>query len=439
MQFDEQDNKNTPTRTFHPLQFALIVISSVLLITLGISYLIKPRPALPLPAPQIQPPIISGPIITPWKQYRIKKDDTLANIFLRMNLSTPLYQEVMLLPEAKSFMKHLKSGQKIYFQITPDNQLKKIIYMIDNEHYVEIYQQNGKLFSKTSTIKLTEKFIVARGTILSSLSAAMRKAGLSRSQAINFVNIFNWNVSFSRQIRPGDQFAVVYAQYYSKNTKVKTSPILAAELITHSQHYRAFACKNKNNQINYYNQKGESLRKAFMRAPVHYKYISSPFSYRRWHPILHTIRAHEGVDLAAPEGTPVYAASDGTINFRGRRGGYGKVIILKHPHRITTVYAHLSQFSPKFHVSSFVQEGQIIGYVGSTGMATGSHLHYEFRINNIPYNPMTVKLPRANSIPKRSMAIYLEYTKKMNALLDQGTATRTSLNSNLNHSSTTSA
>lgn len=419
MQFDEQDNKNTVTRQFHPLQFALIAISTVLLITLGIGYLVKPRPVTPTPLiPQAQPPA-EVPVALPWKRYETLRGDTATKLFKRIGINEQTAKTIGSLSDVKTRLTHLKANQKVYVQFNLQLQLEKLIYMIDREHYLEVYKQDNRYLSKTSMVTLAEKQVVAKGTVQSTLSKSMQSAGLSHNQIASFINILNWEVNFSRQVHPGDQFVVVFDQYYSNNVKVKTGPILAAALATPRQKYQAFAFKGRNDQVNYFTPTGESMRKAFMRAPVHYKYISSPFSYRRWHPILHIVRAHEGVDFAAPVGTPIYAASDGVMTFRGRRGGYGKVVMLKHSHDVMTVYAHLSQFSSQFHVGSFVKEGQVIGLVGSTGMATGSHLHYEFRIHGIPYNPMTVKLPKADPIPRKDMPAFLDYVKKMGSILDQ--------------------
>jgi len=232
---------------------------------------------------------------------------------------------------------------------------------------------------------------------------------------MNLAGIFAWDVDFVLAIRHGDEFSLVYEEYWQDGERVAEGDILAAEFVNRGKHFRAVRFKDASGRIDYYTPEGRSVRKAFVRAPLSFSRISSNFDPRRRHPKLNTIRAHKGVDYAAPTGTPIKAAGDGKIIHRGRKGGYGNAVIIQHGGNITTLYAHMSRFS-KARIGSRVRQGDIIGYVGATGLATGPHLHYEYRRNGVHLNPRTVKLPDAEPIN----AEYLpEFKKAAGPLLKQ--------------------
>lgn len=426
MDFTEHDTRNTSSRTFHPLQFAMITVIMVLLITLSISYLAKPQaPMPPSEAPQLV--MVPPQAAVPWTIDRLRHGETLQTFFKRLNIDAGTYQTIIILPAVKNAERTFRTDRDAYFLFNAQHQLERFVYPIDTEHHLEVMRVNNQYRAEVTTIPLTPRLMTVRGSIQTSLATSLRQAGISNALANNFINAFNWDAGFARQLQRGDQFALVYNDYYANGTKVKTGPVLAAELTSPNAIYRVIGYQGSNGQINYYTPTGASLKKAFLRAPLHYKYISSPFTYHRYHPLLHIVRPHLGVDFAAPTGTPVYAASDGRIVFRGRHGGYGKVIMVQHPHGISTVYAHLSDFASQFHLGSYVKEGQTIGYVGETGLATGSHLHYEFRIGGVPHNPITVSLPTANPITQREMPSFSVYVKRMIDLMDQPQQTPTTI------------
>lgn len=410
MDYREQDSKNTPTHEFHPLKFAIIVSIIVILVTGTIGYINNPRLLIhaPFSQPTFSPKMLRK---APWISISIKKGDNLKTIFIREKLSLDDYALIIQLPMVKQYLAKLNPDHYLYLLLNQEKQIDKLVYMIDHAHYLELTHTKQGFILNVITIKLTKKLILAKGTIHQSFSFAAHNAGLSDQIIMSLSNIFAWDINFSRETQPGDQFVVLYDGYFDHGKKIKSGNIVAAEFINHNKKIYAIRYETQKGKIAYYTLSGHNLRRAFLRVPIKYEYISSPFNSNRMHPILHIIRPHEGVDLAANTGTPIHATSDGRIIFRGREGGYGKAIFIQNGRNYSTVFAHMSRFNPKFHVGSHVTEGQVIGYVGQTGLATGPHLHYEFHINGIPKNPMTVKLPDAESIPKKELKTYLAYAK----------------------------
>ena len=238
----------------------------------------------------------------------------------------------------------------------------------------------------------------AYGVIESSLFESAAQAGLSDKTIMNVAGIFAWDVDFILDIRSGDNYYVQFEEIWQDGEFVTDGEIIAAEFNNNGRQIRAIRFKDKNNVTDYFTPDGDSVRKAFIRAPVDFTRISSNFNPNRRHPILNRIRAHRGVDYAAPRGTPIKAAGDGKVIFRGTKSGYGKVVIVQHGGNITTLYAHMSSYAAKARVGARIRQGQTIGYVGMTGLATANHLHYEYRLNGVHRNPRTVSLPDAEPI-----------------------------------------
>jgi murein DD-endopeptidase MepM/ murein hydrolase activator NlpD len=250
---------------------------------------------------------------------------------------------------------------------------------------------------------------------------------------MQLVAIYGWDIDFALDIRSGDCFSMIYEEHFKNGVKVSEGPITAAEFVNRGIPYRAIRFTHEDGHSDYYSDTGRSMRKAFLRTPVKFTRISSRFRLQRKHPILNTFRAHRGVDYAAPNRTPVKATGDGTVTYLGRKGGLGKAIILKHGGRYDTVYAHLSSYKKGLTTGQRVKQGQIIGYVGMTGLATGPHLHYEFRVKGVHRNPLTVQVPKANGIPAESMKYFMTQIEPLLAELDSiqasaGTITRNSYN-----------
>jgi len=261
--------------------------------------------------------------------------------------------------------------------------------------------------------------VEVEGQITSSLFASAAKAGVSDATIMNLADIFAWDIDFMLDIREGDEFRIVIEELWRDGKRVAEGDILAAEFVNQGQVYRGIRYRGVDGQANYYSPEGRSLRKAFLRAPLEFSRISSNFNPNRRHPILNTLRAHQGVDYAAPNGTPVKSAGDGKIIFRGVKGGYGNTIIVQHGGNITTLYGHLSRFNKQFQNGTRVRQGQVIAYVGQSGLATGPHLHYEYRKNGVHLNPRTVKLPNADPLSPSQKAEFLRTAAPLIAQLDR--------------------
>jgi murein DD-endopeptidase MepM/ murein hydrolase activator NlpD len=238
----------------------------------------------------------------------------------------------------------------------------------------------------------------AYGVIETSLFESAEPAGLSDKVIMNIAGIFAWDVDFVLDIRKGDDFYVQFEEIWQDGEFVTDGEIIAAEFNNNGRSHQAIRFIDDSGRTDYFTPNGHSVRKAFIRAPVDFTRISSNFNPRRRHPILNTIRAHRGVDYAAPRGTPIKAAGDGKVIFRGTKSGYGNTVILQHGGNITTLYAHMSKFASSARVGTRVRQGQTVGYVGATGLATANHLHYEYRVSGVHRNPRTVDLPKADPI-----------------------------------------
>jgi murein DD-endopeptidase MepM/ murein hydrolase activator NlpD len=236
----------------------------------------------------------------------------------------------------------------------------------------------------------------AQGTITSSLTEAARKARLSDALVDQLTQIFSWDIDFATNLHSGDRFTVVYERGGFNGQ----DDIVAAEVINRGKTYKAVRYIDKDGYANYYSPEGRALQKAFLTTPVDFARISSHFDMHRMHPVLHRIRAHKGVDYAARTGTPVKATGSGVVTFLGRKGGYGQVVTIQHGDRYETLYAHLSGYKSGLTEGKNIRQGDVIGYVGQSGLATGPHLHYEFRVNGVHQNPLTAQL--SNAIPVKS-------------------------------------
>lgn len=351
-----------------------------------------------------------------WQMQKVAKGDTLSILFEKQNIGNSVLLEWLtrLDRKTKRRITNLHPGEKIYFSF--DNEkLKAIKFEFKNLRTLLIKETaDTKLKIETGNINPSKQLVFAEGKISSSLFDAGQKAGLSRKTIMELAAIFGWDIDFANDIRKGDSFSVVFQEEYLKGRKYRDGDILIAEFINQGSTYTAIRYKDSKGHTDYYSPEGRSMRKPFLRSPVDFYRISSGFKPQRYHPILGVRRPHKGVDFAARIGTPIKASGDGTIVWRGWKGGYGNTIIIKHAGgRITTLYAHLNAYSRYARRGTNVKQGQIIGYVGKTGLATGPHLHYEFRINGVHRNPMTVALPKARPIAKSEKKNFNKFAENM--------------------------
>jgi murein DD-endopeptidase MepM/ murein hydrolase activator NlpD len=326
----------------------------------------------------------------------------------------PLGQEV----------KHTKLSAQLYpiTEISQDAQEWPATFNHNRIRSIILPDKKFHSSNNTAAFEPSLHFNSTYGIIETSFNEAAHKAGLSDDLIEDLTRIFAWDIDFASNLKPGDQFTVIYKEGRSAYRNKEGGQIISAEFMTNGKVFTAVRYKDFNGIVSYYTPEGKSMQKAFLSAPVDYARISSHFDSHRRHPVLNRIRAHKGVDYAARTGTPVKSAGDGIVSFRGRKGGYGQVLIIKHGERYETLYAHLSNFKKGLKSGDAVRQGDIIGYVGQTGLATGPHLHYEFRIDGVHRNPESLNLAHSVPIDKSLMADFKSQTQPYLAQLYQAKA-----------------
>jgi murein DD-endopeptidase MepM/ murein hydrolase activator NlpD len=361
-------------------------------------------PVVKEPEPVESPKEEAEKIASHTVSHEIKSGESLSSIFKSYELSANLLHRIVHSSKEAKQLTDIRPGETLHLQLTDDNQLLGLRLEHNKIRSLEITPFENSFSSAELTREVEVRTAHTGGVIESSLYLAAQEAGLSENLIMELANIFGWDIDFALEIRAGDHFTVIYQEDFLDGEKLRDGPILAAEFVNRGRSYRALRYVDETGHADYFTPEGRSMRKAFLRAPVDFRRISSRFAKERYHPVLGKKRPHRGVDYSAKTGTPIKAAGDGKIIHRGRKGGYGRTVIIQHGQRYTTLYAHLSRYNKKAKSGSRVKQGQIIGYVGKSGLATGPHLHYEFRVNGVHRNPLTIKLPAAKPIAKK----YLE-------------------------------
>jgi murein DD-endopeptidase MepM/ murein hydrolase activator NlpD len=353
------------------------------------------------------------------KEFVVKSGDSLSVIFQRAGLSDrDLYELINASPETKE-LRRIRPGEVIAFNLDNNKKLEQLTY-IKNQLTSLQFTRTDKSFQYKKIEREPEIRVAFRhATINSSLFLAGKNAGLASSAVMELANIFAWDIDFAQDIQRGDQFKVMYEEKYLDDKKIGNGAVLAVEFVNKNKTYKAVRYTDKEGYTSYYTPEGESMRKAFLRMPIDFARISSHFNLKRKHPVLHTIRAHKGTDYAAPRGTPIKAAGDGKVIHASGKGGYGNTVIIQHGQGYKTLYAHMHNFGRDIKAGSRVRQGQVIGYVGTTGLSTGPHLHYEFHVNGVPRNPMTIELPKSVAINNDEKARFKAQTSTLVAQLDQ--------------------
>ena len=352
-----------------------------------------------------------------WDSLKVRSGDNLSLIFDRMQISPTILHEIMSLGQDVAILKSLIPNHELRFQFE-EGKLEAMQYDVSLTDTLHITKLDSGFAAETIKTELDTRITSTTGVITDSLFLTAQRAGLSDNLTMQLVELYGWDIDFALDIREGDRFYVVYEEKLKDGVKVQDGAILAAEFINQGKSFRAVRYSHPDGYTDYYNEDGYSMRKAFLRTPVNFTRISSGFSLGRKHPVLNTIRAHKGVDYAAPAGTPIKTTGDGIVAFAGYMGGYGNVVILRHGEKYSTLYGHMSRFAKGIANGKRVKQGQTIGYVGMTGLATGPHLHYEFRINDVHHNPLTVELPKALGIPGEIMVDFKAKSNSLLSLLD---------------------
>ena len=334
---------------------------------------------------------------TYWREERIQRTDTFASLLSRLRIEDA--DAVRFLrgsAEAKG-LRQLVPGRVVRANTSEDGRLIELRY--STGLMVLTAKADGDGYKVSEEVASLERRIIMRSAeIRSSLFAATDAARLNDAVAGQLADIFSTDIDFHKDLRRGDRFTVVYEMFYDAGEPVRSGRVLAAEFVNQGKPYQAIWYQHSNGQGDYYTPDGKSIKKAFLRSPLEFSRISSGFTEARYHPILQRWRAHRGIDYAAATGTGVKATADGIVEVASHDRGYGNLIVLRHQQKYTTLYGHLSAFGRGVSRGARVSQGQVIGYVGSTGLATGPHLHYEFRINEVHQDPLRVAMPEAPPI-----------------------------------------
>ena len=346
------------------------------------------------------------------KREEIKRNDSLFSILKRLGIEE---KNIVTLvnSDRSNLLAQIKIGKTLEVGINDSNIVISLNYIKDFKSGVRA-EKRGEVYEIEEYELNTEKYRVFKNIeINNSLYADGIKEALPDSVIMDLVYIFGWDIDFVHDIRPGDSYSLIYEEVFVNGEKKLDGDILIAEFINRDRTHTAIRYKLQNGFSEYFSLEGRNVKKAFLRSPVKFSYISSSYNLKRRHPILHKIRAHTGVDYAASRGTPVRTTGDGTVVFVGKKGGYGNLVEIKHTEDYSTRYAHLNKFHSKIKVGKKVKQSETIGYVGRTGTATGDHLHYEFRVNGKHTNPVTVKLPNAKPIHENDKDSYDLHAKKI--------------------------
>jgi murein DD-endopeptidase MepM/ murein hydrolase activator NlpD len=354
-----------------------------------------------------------------WHTERLQRGDTVAELLQRLNIKDQAASDYLRgSSDAKPFRK-LSVGSEVQAETDATGTLISLSYLGEQGEKIVVKKQGDGFSSKAVAAQLEKRLFVRTGEIKTSLYAATDAAGMPESAANQLTEIFSGDVDFHHDLKRGDRFTAVYEMTYSNGALVKAGQIQAAEYINQGHVYRAVRFQSDATHSDYYTPEGKSVKKAFLRSPIAFSRVSSGFTMSRFHPVLNKWRAHKGVDFAAPMGTPVKATSDGIVSFVGQQNGYGNVIMLKHQSQFSTVYGHLSRYAKGLHNGTRIRQGDVIGYVGMTGLASGPHLHYEFRINDQQRDPLRVALPNALPITGANRTVFNSLADKFVATLVQ--------------------
>jgi murein DD-endopeptidase MepM/ murein hydrolase activator NlpD len=325
-----------------------------------------------------------------WREERIRRGDTLASLLARMQVSDPTANEYLRKSKDAKGIMQLAPGRTIQVLTSDSGHLISLRYRSGADKELVVKRGSETFTTRTETVALERRLLMKSGSVVSSLYAATDDADVPEAVTDQLLKVFSSEIDFRGDLRRGDRFAVVFEAFYRGGEMVRSGRLMAAEFANGGKTHRAVWFEGSQGKGDYYAPDGKSLKKGYLRSPIEISRVTSGFSEARLHPVLQTVRAHKGVDYAAPIGTKVLAAADGTVEFVGQQSGYGNVIIVEHRDGISTLYGHLSAFRSGLQKGQSVEQGDVIGYVGMTGLATGPHLHYEFRINGEHQDPLRV-------------------------------------------------
>jgi murein DD-endopeptidase MepM/ murein hydrolase activator NlpD len=343
---------------------------------------------------------------TYWREVRIERGDSIASVLQRLQVDESSTSLLLQHTREARALYRLIPGRTVRAQVTDAGQLLALRYL-NGAQLLKVDLDRDVLQVWEGPADVETRVHMRSGEIVSSLFAATDAAGMPDSVAIQIADIFSTDIDFHRDLRRGDRFSAIYEVQYHQGEPVRAGRLLSAEFTNQGKTFHAVWFDSGDGQGGgYYTLDGKNIRKAFLRSPLEFSRISSGFTQSRFHPVLKTWRAHRGVDYAAPAGTRVKSTGSGVVEFAGRQGGYGNLVVIRHQSKFTTWYGHLSGFAPGMRKGKRVAQGEVIGYVGATGVATGPHLHYEFRINDVHQDPLRVAMPPAPPLAPHHRAAF---------------------------------
>ena len=352
-----------------------------------------------------------------WVEITVNAGDTLSKLLRDEGVPPAEVHLLVTSHEALARLARIKPGEQFRVALGPEGRLEALEYHPSRIERLFAERNSEGWDVQQESRDYLRQVRYAEAVIDDSLFLAGMSAGMSDSMIMKLANIFGWDIDFVLDVRRGDHFRLIYEELYLDGEKVGEGDILMAEFWNDGRKVTAIRYEDRQGNSDYLDINGNSLRKEFIRTPVAFSRISSRFNLSRKHPVLNRIRAHKGIDYAAPRGTPIKAAGDGKVIFAGNKGGYGRVVIIQHGQSYTTLYAHMNGYARGIRVGKRVRQGQTIGYVGSSGLATGPHLHYEFRVNGVHRNPLTVPLPKARGIPDNERTEFLMHASRVRSQL----------------------
>lgn len=359
--------------------------------------------ALPLPLPRMHSQAGDS-----WQLVRVEPGQTLGSLFAQMDIPAATMHRILEQPGAKQALTRLRPGAELAFDLPVDGGLRAFRYDRDETHRVELTLDDDRVSEKVIERPTETRTVVISGKVGRSLFHSARKLGLSGNNINTLTDeIFKYDIDFNQDVAASDRFSVVVQQTWREGELIRSGPVLAATFTTGKKLHTGFRFE-RDGKAAYYTGDGRPLKKGFIRMPIKYARLTSRFGARR-HPVLGRMRMHKGVDYAARTGTPIMAAGDARVKSAGWLGGYGNAVVLDHGRGYTTLYGHMSRLG-KIRAGQRIAQGTVIGYVGSTGLSTGPHLHYEFRINGVHRNPLSITMPPAEPLKGPALAQFRQQT-----------------------------
>lgn len=352
-----------------------------------------------------------------WRSLTVKSGQSLATLLKTVGLGPRVVHDLVRLDEHTARLKRIFPGQILLVDAV-DGQLNGLEFELDESRRVRVERGPDGLSSRVLQTSLERRIVQKEGVIEDSLFLSAQRAGMSDAVIMGIATIFGWDIDFVLDIRRGDRFAVIYEDIYRNGEKLRTGDILAATFVNRGKVFNALRYVTSEGRPGYYSPEGRNMRKAFLRSPLDVTRITSRFTMKRYHPVLKINRPHRGVDYGAGVGTPVRATGDGKVILAGKARGYGNHVIIQHANQYKTLYAHLSRFAKGVRKGSRVRQGQVIAYSGRTGLVSGPHLHYEFRVNNKHVDPLRMKFPAAKPLAGKEMARFKTTLRPLMAQLD---------------------